>query len=178
MKDSGTGPEVNSEARTAFGAGVIRYRTWPARRHPWRLVAVAVVAVGVATAVALAWGNAWWALIAGLGLVGATAPFFFPTEVAIDGARLSVRQLGMPREYDLRQFRRVEVVTDVVTRAELSTGALHSPLEAVHAMGLPLPHAAHERDQVVTHLRRWVGRRPTGQFRLDDDHAPEDDLVP
>ena len=178
MKQSGPGPDVDNEARAAFGAGVIRYRVWPARRHPWRLVAVAVVAIAVATAVALAWGNAWWALIAGMGLVGATVPFFFPTEVAIDGARLSVRQLGMPREYDLRRFRRVEVVSDVVTRAELSSGELHSPLGAVHAMGLPLPHATVERDQVVTHLRRWVGRRPTGQFRLDDDHVPEDDLVP
>jgi len=31
---------------------------------------------------------------------------------------------------------------------------------------------------VVAHLRRWVGRQPTGRFALDADPAPEDSVAP
>ena len=32
-------------------------------------------------------------------------------------------------------------------------------------------------DRVLVHLRRWVGRTPTGRFKIDIDHAPEDDVA-
>lgn len=177
MTDESRGAEVESESRAVFGAGAIRYRVWPARRHPWRLLLALACVVGASVGVALLWRNGWWAAIAGLGLAGATVAWFFPTEVALDGARLVVRQLGTPREYDLRAFRRVEVVVDVVARAELGATTPNSPLDSVQAVAVPLPHDLRAQDRIVAHMRRWVGRRATGQFTFDDDHAPDDDVA-
>jgi len=177
MKDVGKGSEVESETRATFGAGAVRYRVWPARRQPWRLAVAGGLALAAAIAVAFAWHNAWWAAIAGLGILGAASPFFFPTEIALDGARLILRQLGTPREYDLRSFSRVEVVADMVTRAELCFGNPNSPLDAVQTVGVPLPTEPRAREGVLAHLRRWVGRRATGQFAFDDDHAPDDEVI-
>lgn len=177
MRDASRGAEVESEGSAVFGAGAIRYRVWPARRHPWRLAIALMLVIGVAVGVALAWRNGWWAAIAALGVSGAAVAYFFPTEVALDGARLVVRQLGTPRQYDLRSFRRVEVVVDVVARAELGATGPNSPLDAVQAVAVPLPVEKQAQERVVAHMRRWVGRRATGQFAFDDDHAPDDDVA-
>lgn len=176
MKDVGKGSEVDSESHATFGAGAVRYRVWPARRHPLRLAIVGALAIAAAVAASIVWENGWWAAIAGLAILGGASPFFFPTEIALDGSRLIMRQLGMPREYDLRSFTRVEVVGEMVLRAELSAGSVGSPLDAVQAIAVPLPKDAKAREGVLLHLHRWVGRRTTGQFAFDDDHAPDDEI--
>ena len=49
---------------------------------------------------------------------------------------------------------------------------------AMAATVLPLPEDAGSAERVLTHLRRWVGKTPTGHFVLDLDHAPQDNLEP
>lgn len=156
--------------------GVLRYRIWPAKRHRARLaIAVGVVVGGTAVAAYLL-ANVFFAGVVFLGLTFLALPFFFPTEVALDGTSLVVRQLGTPRSHDLRTFRRLEIFSVGLPRVELMTRARLSPLDPLEGILVPLPDDAATQAQVIAHLRRWVGRPPTGRFELDVDQAPEDSV--
>lgn len=158
--------------------GVIRYRAWPAKRHPIRLVFAILLVVGGTAAVGYFFANYYWAAMALVGFSLAAAAFLFPTLVSLDGPTLVMRHLGTPRSHDLRSFRRIEASRDAALRVELLPRARLSPMDTLQGVVLPLPddHASAER--VIAHLRRWVGRTPTGRFALDLDHVPEDDIDP
>ncbi len=175
-KGDAAGPELHGAVDAKMTGGVIRYRAWPARRHPLRLV-LAMAAVGVGTAgVGILLKSAFWGAIALLGLSLLASAFFFPTLVSLDGPVLVLRQLGTPRSFDLRHFRRIEVARDRVPRVELLSQSRVSPMEALRGLMLPLPDDAVSAEQVISHLQRWIGRTPTGRFALDLDHAPDDEL--
>lgn len=167
---------LHGDVRPAVAGGVLRYRLWPAKRHPlW--TALGVLAVGGAT-----WATEWalgswvWAAFVFLGAVATGALFLFPTEVGLDGSALHIRHLGTPRTYDLRRFRRMEVSGRQLRRVELTTRARFSPLDPVESVVIPLPEHAAAAESALVHLRRWVGRQPTGRFEIDSDHAPEDNV--
>jgi hypothetical protein len=170
--------ELSGEVSAKTSGGVIRYRVWPARRHPLRLVVAAVVVVGGTVLMGILLENAFWATIAFLGLSFVSAAFFFPTLVALDGAALVLRQLGTPRSYDLRQFRRIERAQDMVPRVELLPRARLSPIDTLHGVVIPLPDDAETCERVLFHLGHWVGKPPTGRFVIDPDLVPEDSLDP
>jgi hypothetical protein len=170
--------ELAGEVRAKTSGGVIRYRVWPARRNPMRLVVAGVVVVGGTLAVGFLLENGFWAAVAFLGLSFLSAAFFFPTEVALDGAALVIRQLGTPRSYDLRQFRRIERAEDMVPRIELQPRAGLSAMDTLHGVVIPLPDDKAMAERVLFHLRRWVGKTPTGRFNIDADLAPEDSIEP
>lgn len=166
--------ELAGEVRAKTSGGVIRYRVWPARRRPLRLIIAAVLVLGGTIAVGFLLRNAFWAAIAFLGLSFVSAAFFFPTEVALDGANLVIRQLGTPRSYDLRQFRRIERAQDMVPRVELLPRARLSALDTLQGVVIPLPNDPAMCEGVLFHLGRWVGKTPTGRFVIDVDLVPED----
>ena len=157
--------------------GIIRYRIWPAKRHPVRLLVAALLVGGATVAADLVFEGFYWALVVAVALTIVAAPFFFPTEVALDGPRLNLRTFGTPRVFLLGHFQRFEVSQDVLPRVELLTRARLSPVDTLEGVTVPLPEDARVAGEVVAHLRRWVGRRPTGRFVLDADHAPEDDVA-
>lgn len=159
--------ELEGVVEPATGGGHIRYRVWPARRHPMRLVAVCATCVGVTAGVALAAGT-FWSIFVFVGLVLGAGVFFFPTEVAMDSHTLHVRAFGTPRTWDLRHFRRFEVSRQPLPRVEL---IVRSGFDLLDNVLLPVPEA---HGEVLDHLRTWVGRQPTGTFELDDDLVPED----
>jgi hypothetical protein len=158
--------------------GVIRYRAWPARRHPVRLVLAIIAVVGGTVVVGYVLSNFYWAAMALVGLSLAAAAFFFPTLVSLDGPTLVIGHLGTPRSHDLRSFRRMETSRDTVPRVELLPRARLGPMDTLRGVILPLPDDQSGAERVITHLQRWVGRTPTGRFELDLDHVPEDDLEP
>ena len=168
--------ELAGEVRPKTSGGVIRYRVWPAKRNPMRLVIATLVVLGGTVAVGLLLKNAFWAAIAFVGLSFVSAAFFFPTEVALDGAALVIRQLGTPRSYDLRQFRRIERAEDMVPRVELLPRARLSPMDTLHGVVIPLPDDRATAERVLFHLGRWVRKTPTVRFVIDVDLVPEDSL--
>lgn len=174
------GDAARAELAGAVGAkvsgGVIRYRSWPARRHPLRLALAAAVVVGVTVLTAVLLKDVFWPTLVLVGCSLLAAAFFFPTEVALDGDRLVIRRLGQPQSFELRSFRRIEVAREMMSRVELLNRARLSPMDPVEGIVLPLPDDPVVADQVLVHLRRWVGRTPTGRFKIDIDHAPEDDI--
>ena len=178
MKQSAADPELSGEVVPMTSGGVIRYRAWPAKRHPVRLVLAILAVVGGTAVVGYVLANAFWAAMAFIGLSLAAAAFFFPTLVALDGPMLVVRHLGTPRSHDLRTFRRVESSRDMVPRVELLPRTHLSPMDTLRGVIVPLPDDPNAAERVITHLKRWIGRTPTGHFALDLDHAPEDDLEP
>jgi len=163
--------DLEGVVEPATSGGLIRYRVWPARRHPMRMVGVGATCLGVTAGVALAAGT-FWAVFVLVGVVLGAGIFFFPTEVALDSHTLNVRAFGSPRTWDLRHFRRFEVSGQPLPRVELITRTGFDLLENVL---LPVPE---EHAQVLEHLRLWVGRQPTGKFELDDDLVPEDTVQP
>ncbi|MGM0575321.1 MAG: hypothetical protein ACQEXJ_06285 [Myxococcota bacterium] len=167
---------LEGDVGPATTGGVIRYRIWPVRRHPMRTIVAALVPVGLAVATWLAFRSPLWATFVFLGAVAGLAPFFFPTDVTLDGHSLHIRQLGTPRIWDLRSFRRIEMCGEPLPRAELTSRARFTPLDSVDAVVVPMPDDPVDREVVVLHLRRWVGRQPTGRFEIDADHAPEDNV--
>ncbi|TNF38189.1 MAG: hypothetical protein EP329_01105 [Deltaproteobacteria bacterium] len=169
---------LSGDVSASTSGGIIRYKIWPARRHPVRLVIAVILVVGATAATAVVFHAFFWALVVALGLTVAAAPFFFPTLVGLDGPTLNVRALGTPRVWNLARFQRIEVSSDVLPRVELLTRARLSPVDTLESVVVPLPEDKVMADQVVVHLRRWVGRRPTGRFAIDADHAPEDSLEP
>jgi hypothetical protein len=156
--------------------GAIRYRIWPVKRYPWRSALVLLALVGATAAAAALLSNAYWAVVVFVGLTIASAPVFFPTEVALDGESLNRRRLGTPRIWKLSEFRRMEVSHDLVPHVELFRSDHLNPVDKVKSVVVPLPVEREVADAVVLHLRRWVGRHPTGQFSLDVDLVPEDGL--
>ena len=152
--------DAGSGARgTVAGGGALRYRIWPARLHPLRTTAALLVGGAVAGFGARLLGGGGWYAVLGLGVVGALAALLFPTEVVVDGAQLVVRQLGTPRSYVLSDFARLEVVSDVVARAELSREGEGDPLEAARTLPLPLPEEPAARARLLALLEAGLGRR-------------------
>jgi hypothetical protein len=176
VKPSAAHPELSGEVIPMTSGGVIRYRAWPAKRHPVRLVLAIAAVVGGTAVVGYVLQNAFWAAMALIGLSLTAAAFLFPTLVALDGPTLVIRHLGTPRSHDLRTFRRIEASRDMVPRVELLPRARLSPMDTLSGVILPLPDDQAAAERVITHLRRWVGKNPTGRFALDLDHVPEDDL--
>lgn len=171
-------PELAGDVAAKSSGGVVRYRIWPARRHPLRLVVVVAFVVGATVLAAIVLQNAFWAAVVFVGLAFLASAFFFPTEVALDGDRLVIRRLGQPQSYELRRFRRMIVSEDVLARVELLRHARLSPMDPLDGIVVPLPDHPATSAQVLSHLQRWVGRTPTGRFAIDIDHAPEDELEP
>ncbi|MCC6622538.1 MAG: hypothetical protein IT385_14835 [Deltaproteobacteria bacterium] len=169
-------PELAGDVGARVTGGVIRYRSWPAKRHPMRLFVAAVLVVLATAVTAVVLKNVFWASVVFVGLAFLASAFFFPTEVALDGDRLVVRRLGQPRSYELRSFRRIETSGEVLARVELLHRARLSSVDPLDGIVLPLPEQPAMAEQVLAHLRRWVGRTPTGRFKIDVDHAPEDDV--
>ncbi len=122
------GSDLAGDVGAKVTGGVIRYRSWPAKRHPLRLVVAVVAVVGATVAAAIALENVYWAAIVFVGLAFLASAFFFPTEVALDGDRLVIRRLGQPQSYELRQFRRMEVSREMMSRVELLHRARLSPM--------------------------------------------------
>lgn len=141
-----------------------------------RLAVALVLVVGLTTLAAMFIDRdpGFWALTVGVALCVVAAPFFFPTTIGLDGFTLNVRQFGIPRVYNLREYKRLEINQDVVPRVELLARARLSPVDRLKGVVVPLPADKLIADAVVVHLRRWVGRRPTGRFSIDVDHVPED----
>ncbi len=171
-------PHLAGDVRPATTGGVIRYRIWPARRHPFRTAIAGLLAVAATAGAWFAFSSVLWAGIAFLGVTSTLALFFFPTEVTLDGRSLHMRQFGTPRSWDLRSFRRMEVHKQPVPCVELRTRGRIGPMDAVRGIRLPLPADPISSENALIHVRKWVGRQPTGRFEIDDDHAPEDNVSP
>jgi len=176
--DDAAEARLEGDVAPRSSGGVIRYRIWPARRHPVRLTIVLALVTAATIGAATAFEAFYWPAVVALGLTAAAAPFFFPTEVCLDGPQLNMKSLGTPRVWDLRLLRRIEVSDDVLHRVELLPRARSSPMDRVKGVTVPMPGDRETADKVLVHLRRWVGRRETGRFSLDADHAPEDSLDP
>ena len=147
--------------------GVIRYRVWPAKRHPLRAMAATLFCA--ITGLWVFWTSGlFWALFVVMGVSLSAGIFFLPTEVSLDRHTLNVRALGVPRTWDLRHFRRFVLSDAPMIQVELIK---RSGFDLLENMSFPLP-LRHEA--VLEHLRQWVGRTPTGSFELDDDLVPED----
>jgi hypothetical protein len=170
--------ELAGDVAAKASGGTIRYRIWPARRHPLRLGATVVIVVGLTIATALLVDNVFWAAVVFVGLSFLASAFFFPSEVALDGDQLVIRRLGQPQSYALREFHRIEVSAEMLPRVELLHHARLSPMDPLDGIVVPLPESPAMAERVLTHMRRWVGRTPTGRFKIDADLAPEDDLDP
>lgn len=166
--------ELQGDVDPLVATGCIRYRIWPAKRHKTRTFVAFCVVLGATSAVVYLYGSVVWSMVTFLGLTATLAMFLFPTLVALDGPVLHLRQLGAPRTYDLRLFKRLDVNDGIVPFAELGTTPSVSARDTVHGTVLPLPAKRQQREEVVVHLRRWVGRAPTGIFTMDDDHVPSD----
>ncbi len=166
--------ELQGDVVPKTASGVIRYRIWPAKRHPIRTVMAALAVAGATTGTAIAFESPLWAILVFAGCVLGAGVFLFPTEVALDGPTLHRRHLGTPRTWDLREFGRIEMNEDLLPRVELRSGAALNPVERVSAVTLPLPADSAMAEKTLIHLRRWVGRRASGVFELDADHAPDD----
>ncbi len=153
MHDVSANEDHRSAGRPpAPGCGVVRYRVWPARVHLGRTLALLALGVGlVAVGGGLLGGGGWFAVL-GVAVTGALAAFLFPTEVVVDGGQLVVRQFGIPRSYGLSEFIRLEVVSDVVARVELSRETDGAPLAAVRTVALPLPEGGELRARLLALL--------------------------
>ena len=161
--------ELEGVVAQARSGGLIRYRVWPARRHPLRGALLLLLCAGLTSAVAIKAGLFWAGFVL-MGAVLGAGLFFFPTEVSLDSYTLHVRAFGTPRTWDLRHFRRFEVSGAPLPRIELIK---RSGFDLLKNMSFPVP-ASHE--DILEHLRVWVGRTPTGSFEHDDDLVPEDSL--
>ena len=176
MSTDAAQPFLEGAVRPESSGGVIRYRLWPLKRHPLRSTLLVLVVI------ATVWG-AWmvtqdwlWAGIAAVGCISGIGVGLFPTEVSLDSYRLNVRHAVFMRTWDLRRFRRMEVDTSVVPRVEFTRRARLNPIDRVRSVVLPLPSDELDAQLVVDHLRQFVGRQITGQFELDADLAPEDNV--
>jgi hypothetical protein len=155
-------------------AGVFRYRVWPAKRHPVAAILTAVLTVAATALTVEQTGSTLWASYVFVGLVLTAGLFFFPNHIAFDGYMLHRRAYGFPRTWDLRRFRKMEVSTGPVAHVELKTHATSPIVSHIKSVIVALPPNSSDAEQVVAHIRRWIGKRPTGSFELDEDHAPQD----
>ena len=168
--------DLEGPLRPATTGGVIRYRLWPIKRRPGRSLLVALVILGLAWATYHQLGSLLWAAVVLVGTTAGAGMLFVPTEVMLDGYHLNMRAMNLARTWDLRRFRKLEVSGGVLPRVDL-TGRLRRKLfDRMRVVQLPLPSDAADAELVLAHVRRWVGRSPTGKFELDRDHAPQDNV--
>lgn len=167
-------PLLSGDVDPATAGGLIRYRIWPARRHPLRAAFAFVLCLGAGYLTWFALGSWLWAGMVLAGTLAMSAILLLPTEVSLDGHTLNLHQLGTPRTWDLRSFRRIEVAGPRLPRVELCERPRFTPMDAVKAVTVPLPADPLVAEAALMHIRRWVGRMATGRFEIDDDHAPED----
>ncbi len=167
--------EGDVSPQTAHGS--IRYRIWPARRHPVRALLFSALLVGATAWAWVAFETLLWPLVVFVGLTATGAIFFFPTLVALDGPTLNVRQFGLPRSWDLRDFKHMERSRDILPRVELSVAPGRGPMDRARGVTIPLPGDAATAERVTLHLQRWVSRRRSGVFELDADMVPEDHVT-
>jgi len=168
--------DLEGHMRPATTGGVIRYRLWPIKRRPARTILVALVIVALSWATWYQLGSLLWAAVVFIGTTAGAGMLFVPTEIMLDGYHLNMRAMNLARTWDLRRFRRLEVNGGVLPRIDL-TGRLKRKLfDRMRVVQLPLPSNAEDAELVLAHVRRWVGRTPTGKFELDRDHAPEDNV--
>lgn len=182
---SHTLPELKqalTESTEAVGSlrsgGVIRYRVWPAKRHPVAAILVAILTIGATVLTVEQTDSYLLASYVFVGLVLTAGLFFFPNHVAFDSYMLHRRAYGIPRTWDLRSFRRMEVSRGPLPHLELLTHDASPLMAQVRSVIVALPPRTEDAERVVEHARSWLGKRPTGQFELDDDHAPEDAVTP
>ena len=166
--------ELSGHVEPATSGGVIRYRLWPARRYPGRVVLMALVITGLTWLTSIQFVDPLWPLVVLVGTSAGAAVLFVPTEVMLDGYHLNIRVLNVPRTWDLRLFRTLEIAGGVLPRVDLKGRGQRKLVESMRVVQLPLPSGAEDAERVLGHVRRWVGRTPTGTFELDQDHAPED----
>ena len=168
--------ELSGEVSPRTSGGVIRYRSWPARRHKLLTLLSLLLLLGVSAAAHVAFESLLWASFVFLGLGATGALFLFPTEVALDGPSLHIRHLGSPRSYDLREMRRMEVSGDLFQRVELGKELGISALDTVRGVILPLPSSAEARDRVLGHLRHFVAKPDEdSKFFGDESLLPLDE---
>jgi hypothetical protein len=161
--------ELSGEVSPRTSGGVIRYRSWPARRHKLMTCCALAILLGLSGAAYFAFGEWLWATFVFLGLGSAGALFIFPTEVALDGPALHIRHLASPRSVDLRTMKRMEVSGDLFQRVELGTESSLSPMDTVRGVILPLPSGTEFREQVLDHLRYFVAKPDEDSKIFGDD---------
>jgi hypothetical protein len=166
--------DLAGHVEPAVTGGVIRYRLWPAKRYPGRVALVGLVILALAWTTWIQLGSLLWVTVVLVGTFTGAAILFVPTEVMLDGHQLNMRVMTLPRTWDLRRFRRLEMAGGVVPRVDLTGRGGRKMIDRMRVVQLPLPSAAEDAERVLSHLRRWVGTTPTGKFEVDRDHAPED----
>lgn len=162
--------------RPATTGGVIRYRLWPIKRRPGRTVVVALVILALTWATWHQLGSGLWAAVVFIGTTAGAGMLFVPTEVMLDGYQLNMRAMNLARTWDLRRFRKLEVNGGVLPRIDLTGRLRRQVFDRLRVVQLPLPSDAEDAELVLAHVRRWVGRSPTGKFEIDRDHVPEDNV--
>lgn len=167
---------LEGDVSPGTASGLIRYRIWPARRHPFRTLLFAAAVIAATGYVWTEYESLLWSGLVFGGLTLGGGLFLFPTLVALDGPALHIRQFGAPRTWDLREFCRLEVTDDLWRRVHINTRPTASPVDGIHGVSVPLPADRTTAEHVLLHLRRWVGRAESGHFELDGDHAPQDTL--
>ena len=168
--------ELSGEVSPRTSGGVIRYRSWPARRHKALTALALLVIFGASAAAYIAFDSLLWASFVFFGLAATGALFLFPTEVALDGPSLHIRHLGSPRSYDLREMRRLEVSGDFFQWVELGKESGLNPLDTVRGVNLPLPASAEARERVLGHLRHFVAKPDEdSKFFGDESLLPLDE---
>ncbi len=172
--EEAAGPSLEGDVSPGTAGGCIRYRIWPARRHPLRAVLLSALCVLATWGVWTEFASVLYAGFVFVGAVTAVGLFLFPTEVSLDGHQLNMRALATPRTWDLRRFRRLEFSDKPLPHAALLKRQRLGALDKVAGITIPLPDDRDAAHEVKMHLRRWVGRQVTGRFEMDDDYAPED----
>jgi hypothetical protein len=175
-EEQGAIGDLEGHMRPATTGGVIRYRLWPIKRRPGRTVLVALVILALTWATWHQLGSELWAVVVLIGTTAGAGMLFVPTEVMLDGYHLNMRAMNLARTWDLRHFRKLEVNGGVLPRVDLTGRLKRKLLDQFRVVQLPLPSDAEDAELVLAHVRRWVGRSPTGKFELDRDHAPEDNV--
>ena len=138
---------------------------------------VALVILGLAWATYHQLGSLLWAAVVLVGTTAGAGMLFVPTEVMLDGYHLNMRAMNLARTWDLRRFRKLEVSGGVLPRVDLTGRLRRKMFDRMRVVQLPLPSDAADAELVLAHVRRWVGRSPTGKFELDRDHAPQDNVT-
>lgn len=150
--------ELEGDVAPQVTGGVVRYRLWPAWHKPVRTIVVLALVVAATGGAWYAYESFIWTLLAFLGMTAAFGIWIFPTSVALDGPMLHVRQFGVPRSFDLRNFRRMKITDAVLPRVELGVAEGASSMDTVRGSIVPLPAKLAARTLVIAHLERWVGQ--------------------
>ena len=169
--------DLEGPLRPATTGGVIRYRLWPMKRRPGRTLVVGLVILGLAWATWHQLDSLLWAAVVLVGTTAGAGTLFVPTEVMLDGYHLNMRAMNLARTWDLRRFRKLEVSGGVLPRVDLTGRLKRRFLDRIRVVQLPLPADVEDAELVLAHVRRWVGRSPTGKFEIDRDHAPQDNVT-